>query len=465
MNRSAGQAVILKTSSGALRGSLSGTAAAFLGVPYAMPPVGERRFLPAARVPAWEGIRNATEFGPGAPQPGSVRAHLLQGRPGRTDENCLTLNVWTPDPDPAARLPVLVWVHGGAFTNGAGSVPALHGADLATAGRMVVVTVNYRLGALGFALHEQLAEPDELSPGLGDLLTALEWLRDNAYAFGGRPDRITLGGESAGSMCAALLSVLPSSRDLFGQLILHSGMPGVIPDDQSRQAVRALAAELGVGVPDLRGADASALIAATAAIGPAHRFGPAIPGDLTTLRAAAPPRPQLISTTADEGTFFFIDRPHPYPVREDQALAVLAGLFGPPGPAAYRNTEAGEPLRNASAVITERMFSAPAGEWASAAAGTGAAVHRALYAHPTPAWGGWLGATHTIEIPLLFGTFRRPELAALYRADPLAPAMADKLQTMWTRFVHTGLPGANWPQWTPGQLFVRRFDPRASSLP
>jgi carboxylesterase type B len=87
MMRSAGQAVILKTSSGALRGSWSGTAAAFLGVPYAMPPVGERRFLPTARMPAWEGIRNATEFGPGAPQPGSVRAHLLQGRPGRTDEN------------------------------------------------------------------------------------------------------------------------------------------------------------------------------------------------------------------------------------------------------------------------------------------------------------------------------------------------------------------------------------------
>jgi para-nitrobenzyl esterase len=135
MKRSAGQAVILKTSSGALRGSWSGTAAAFLGVPYAMPPVGERRFLPTARVPAWEGIRNATEFGPGDSQPGSVRAYLLQGRPGRTDENCLTLNVWTPDPDPAAHLPVLVWVHGGAFTNGAGSVPAPHGADLAAAGR------------------------------------------------------------------------------------------------------------------------------------------------------------------------------------------------------------------------------------------------------------------------------------------------------------------------------------------
>jgi para-nitrobenzyl esterase len=126
MKRSAGQAVILKTSSGALRGSWSGTAAAFLGVPYAMPPVGERRFLPTARMPAWEGIRNATEFGPAAPQPGSVRAHLLQGRPGRTDENCLTLNVWTPDPDPAAHLPVLVRALAAELGVG---VPDLRGAD------------------------------------------------------------------------------------------------------------------------------------------------------------------------------------------------------------------------------------------------------------------------------------------------------------------------------------------------
>lgn len=457
MNRSAGQAVIVATSSGGLRGSWSDAVASFLGVPYARPPVGARRFLPAARVPAWEGTRDATEFGPGAPQPGSVRAHLLQGRPGSTAEDCLTLNVWTPDPDPAAGLPVLVWVHGGAFTNGAGSVPALHGASLAAAGRMVVVTVNYRLGALGFALHEELTGSTGLSPGLGDLLTALEWLRDNAPAFGGAPDRITLGGESAGSMCAALLSVLPRSRDLFGQLILHSGIPRVTPGELSRQAVRALAAELGVGVPDLRRVNAERIIAATAAIGPAHRFGPAIPGDLDTLRAAAPPRPLLISTTADEGTFFFIDRPHPYPVGEDQALAVLAGLFGPAGPATYRNTGAIEPLRNASAVITERMFTAPADEWAGAAAGTGAPVHRALYAHPTPAWGGWLGATHTIEIPLLFGTFRHRELVALYRADPLAPTMADAMQATWAQFVHTGLPGANWPRCTLDQPFVRRL--------
>jgi len=130
MKRSAGQAVILKTSSGALRGSWPGTAVAFLGVPYAMPPVGERRFLPTARVPAWEGIRNATEFGPGAPQPGSVRACLLQGRPGEPTRTASPLNVWTPDPDPATQMPVLVWVHDGSdrtsTAGGGGSLTWAH---------------------------------------------------------------------------------------------------------------------------------------------------------------------------------------------------------------------------------------------------------------------------------------------------------------------------------------------------
>ncbi|MER5525757.1 carboxylesterase family protein [Streptomyces sp. NPDC002677] len=449
---------------GRLRGRRTGTVDEFLGIPYAAAPVGPRRFLPPGPAPAWGGVRDATRFGAAPLQPGSARARLLQGDPGATDEDCLSLNVWTPA-DAPSNLPVLVWVHGGAFTNGAGSVPALRGARLAEAASAVVVTVNYRLGALGFACHDALGT-DTANLGLRDVVAALAWVHENVAAFGGDPGRVTLGGESAGAMCVALLSLSPAYRHLFAQVVLHSGVPVLQSPAASERAVEALASRLGVRVPELGSVPGARVLSATRDIGAEHRFWPTATGwlarPLADLHSAAPVRPTLITTTADEGTFFFVDDAWPQDVSRDKAVSVLTAMLGPGAAQRYAAAvqRAETPSTAAAAIITEQLYTRPADQWADRAAATGAGVFRAQYVHPSPAWDGRLAATHTVEIPLLFGTFAAAEFAVLYERDLRAPDLSATLQRAWSGFLHTGTPATAerpWRPWLPGDAHPQRF--------
>jgi para-nitrobenzyl esterase len=422
--------VLAQTTHGALLGQRTADhpeVRAFLGV----------RFAPAQPVPAWDGERDATAFGPAAPQLASVRSNLFQGPVGDTSEDCLNLNVWTPDGE---RLPVLVWLHGGAFVHGAGSVPVLHGARLAADAGVVVVTLNHRLGALGFARHDLLNDETGLPPALTDVLAGLAWVRDNIAAFGGDPANVTLGGHSAGAMLAGLCSVLPEAADLFGKLVLHSGFPAVQDPDDAEDAVRTLAERHGVDIGTLRTVPVERIIAATAELGMGREFGPVAAGPLATplpeLQAAAPARPVLLSTSADEGTFYFLgertDKPR---VSEEAALAVLTGMFGPDAKAAYAEQPGRRPLDRAVAVITEHLFDRPAAAWAAGCTGP---VTRVRHTHPVTVGEGWLGATHTAEIALLFGTFTDPALTALFDGDESAESAATALRTAWSAFLHTG---------------------------
>ncbi|MEU0033595.1 carboxylesterase family protein [Streptomyces sp. NPDC006333] len=457
------ESVEIDVRAGRLRGRRAGVVDEFLGVPYAAAPVGPRRFRPPEPAPAWDGVRDATRFGAAALQPGSARARVLQGDPGVTGEDCLSLNVWTPT-DAPTDLPVLVWVHGGAFTNGAGSVPALDGRLLAGAASAVVVTVNYRLGALGFACHDALGA-GSANLGLRDLVAALEWVHENAAVFGGDPGHVTLAGESAGSMCVALLSLSPEYRHLFAQVALHSGVPALQSPEASERAVEALATRLGVRVADLGSVSGARILSATRDIAASHRFWPTatgwLAGPLADLQSAAPARPTLISTTADEGTFFFIDDEWPEDVSRDKAVSVLTGMLGPD--AAQRYAQAARPanpLSTAAAALTEHLYTRPADRWAGRAAAAGSTVFRAEYAHPSPAWDGRLGATHTVDIPLLFGTFAAPEFAVLYEPDAQAPELSRTLQRAWSRFLHTGSPATparTWRPWLPGDSYLKRF--------
>src|SRR5689334_18476325 len=173
----------------------------FRGVPFAASTGGANRFRPAQPVEPWEGVRNATKRGPAAPQPPSALEGALGGQQGAQGEDCLSLNITTPGLDGAR--PVLVWIHGGAFVGGSGSVPWYDGESFARNGDVVVVSINYRLGALGFLHVGHLlgeAYADSGSAGIADQLTAIEWVRDNIAAFGGDPNRVTIFGESAGGM-------------------------------------------------------------------------------------------------------------------------------------------------------------------------------------------------------------------------------------------------------------------------
>jgi para-nitrobenzyl esterase len=231
--------VVVHTSLGELRGVTAGGLYIFRGIPYARPPAGALRFRPPERPDSWSRIRDATRFGPAAPQSLGLLGPVFSLGITRTDEDCLFLNVWTPGLD-GQRRPVLVWIHGGAFVLGAGSQSLYDGAALARRGDAVVVTINYRLGALGFLYLRQLSGgrlPASGNEGLRDQIAALQWVRDEIAAFGGDPDNVTIFGESAGAMSCATLLGTPRARGLFHRAILQSGAANHISTPETASAV------------------------------------------------------------------------------------------------------------------------------------------------------------------------------------------------------------------------------------
>jgi len=215
--------IVAETSHGRLRGVVEDGVVAFKGVPYAAPPTGPLRWRPPEPPARWTGIRDALEFGPRAPQSAPLPTETFPGDPLEQSEDCLSLNVWTPEVDDARR-PVMVWVHGGGFTTGSGAVGLYRGEHLARRG-VVVVTINYRLGALGWLAHPLLEHP---AGGLGnwgllDQMAALAWVRDNIAGFGGDPSKVMVFGESAGAMSVAALLASRSARPLFRRAAVQSG--------------------------------------------------------------------------------------------------------------------------------------------------------------------------------------------------------------------------------------------------
>src|SRR5262245_4742922 len=210
--------LVVRTKAGELRGARENGVAVFRGVPYAAPPVGDLRFAPPRPVQPWPGARDARQDGPIAPQARSRLAHVMGDFERPQSEDCLTLTVWTPAAD-AGKRPVQVWIHGGAFGSGAGSLPWYSGERFATNGDVVAVSINYRLGALGF-----LCLPGVSNGNLGllDQVAALRFVRDNIAAFGGDPDNVTVVGQSAGASSIAMLMTMPAARGLFRRAILQS---------------------------------------------------------------------------------------------------------------------------------------------------------------------------------------------------------------------------------------------------
>src|SRR5499427_10768326 len=210
--------LVVRTKAGDLRGARENGVAVFRGVPYAAPPVGDLRFAPPRPGQPWQGVRDARQDGPIAPQGRSRLAHVMGDFERPQSEDCLTLTIWTPAPD-AAKRPVLVWLHGGAFSSGAGSLPWYSGERFAANGDMVVVSINYRLGALGFLYLPGVSDGNL---GLLDQVAALRFVRDNIAAFGGDPDNVTVVGQSAGASSIAMLMTMPAARGLFRRAILQS---------------------------------------------------------------------------------------------------------------------------------------------------------------------------------------------------------------------------------------------------
>jgi para-nitrobenzyl esterase len=458
---------LISTAAGELRGCRFAPAdtEGFYGIPYAAEPSGAGRWAPPRPPAPWAGVRDATTFSPVCPQPARPFSEWAHGPLPATGEDSLTLNLWRPAGPATAGRPILVFLHGGGWALGWGSNPLLDGRHLAGALDAVVVTLNYRLGSLGWLCHPALAtEPGAPRGnwGLLDQLAALRWVADHGAAFGGDPSRVTLAGESAGAGSVLHLLNQPAADGLFDRAItqsppLHELV--VDPGLGERWAV-ALAARLGFGtdlaqaLPRLRALGADAIVAAQEALlgeefrgtrgGAMPVVDPAsLPVDPASTPGVRPDVPLLIGTNADEGTFFFRAagrRPEPHGAELE---AMVARLAHTDAPAALIETTRARLRESGSAagvndvvcaVATEAWFAGPVRRYARARAAAGATVHRYRIDHPSP--DADLGALHSISVPLLFGSWREGGVPARLAGEgPVTAAVTDAIDADWARFV------------------------------
>jgi para-nitrobenzyl esterase len=471
------------TTLGDLLGQRENGITRFRAVPYAAPPVGPRRFAPPAPPEPWSGVRDVRHHGPIAPQPPS-RLRLAMGEFGdRTqDEDCLTLAIATPAPD-GARRPVLVWLHGGAWLSGAGSLDWYDGAALARSADVVVVGVNYRLGPLGFLHYPGLADG---MMGLLDMVAALRFVRDHVASFGGDPNNVTLMGQSAGAGAIYRLIIMEETRGLFHRAIAQSGTlrRGLAATEATARA-RRLMQLLGID-PDaaeaperLRAAPARDMItlqmqiarenAKFAAIDPA--FPPVFDdfGDVDTfstrIAAAAAERgiDFILGTTREEMHAFLVADPTmatPDPNATAERFAALAGSAD--AIEAYRRRRPGGNRRDLLAdLLTDHGFLFPQQGLADrlVQAGQHVFLYQFDWAAPASPW----RACHCIELPFVFGTrpaWEAPMLSGLDNAEYIG--ISNAMMAAWTSFSRTGLPAipdTPWPVYEPEHRTTMCFGP------
>jgi len=455
------------TSLGALRGCVEDGLYAFRGVPYAAPPVGAGRWKAAAPHPGWAGVRDAAEYGTSAPQPwlpGGMPPVGSHGAPP-FGEDCLTLNLWTPGIDDARR-PVLVWIHGGGFLTGSGSLPFYACDTFARDGDVVAISLNYRLGPLGF-----LAGVGDANVWLTDQLAALQWIVANVAAFGGDPGRVTLAGQSGGAFSVAALAHHPAGRGLFQRGILQSAPLGLeLPTaDEALARTRSLARHLGHDDPDaLRAEPWERLISGTVAVmGEYAQFGewglaflPVIDEETMPehpVAALADADIELmIGWTSAEASFAFGMNPQYAGTTRDQVIAWARTRYGDRAAALYNRyaaASAGASPRDVlTEMVTDGLFRCGGFRVAAARAGT-RPVHAYQFEVASPLLDGALGATHCMELPFTFANIERWGPAPFAQGVPAAVVerVTGALHGAWINFIRDGDPnagrGARWRPW------------------
>ncbi len=463
---------LVATSRGTVAGRRSNGVSAYLGVPYAAPPLGPHRFTAPAPHPRWGGIRPAIDHGPAPIQGGGSPGRALVDLSVPTQsEDCLTVSVWTPSADRAARLPVMVWFYGGAFLTGGNSVPAYDGARLAARG-VVVVSVNYRLGLFGW-LREPALGADG-NQGLDDQVAALRWVHEEIVNFGGDPDSVTVFGESAGAGSIAAHLAHAGSEPLFHRAILQSGSYNLIGTlEEAADTTARLTAHLGLAPAQWRELDTETLRAAQDVATPrsAGVFyrptadGVRLPTDpAATLMRNAPAVPLLCGTNEHEYGFYWGRSERFDTVSDEHLQAAVARLHDDPVSLVERYRTArqgrGEPVDNRSvgiAILSDQTFRVPVmalAEWQSRRAATFA--YR--FEHRSPLFEGLVGACHVLEVPFVFSTYDHPSVAAFtgYDVSPdEVTALSDQLATAWVRFATTG--DAPWSRYDAVRRTTRRF--------
>ena len=463
--------VIGETSAGKVRGSVVEGINVFKGIPYGGTTAGKNRFLPPTKPAAWTGVRDALAYGPSAPQI-SANGRGPAGSPGQS-EDCLVLNVFTPDLSRGRNRPVMVWLHGGGFATGSGSGPIIDGTNLARTGDVVVVSINHRLNVFGFTyLGEQAGSDFALSGGAGmlDIVAALQWVRDNIGHFGGDPNLVTIFGQSGGGRKVATLMSMPSAKGLFHRAIIESGavLRLTTPED-AIHTTELLLAELGLKsnqARELQTVPVERLLAANESVYKKITLRePGMVANSPMIDGQALPRhpwdpdgpalsasiPLLIGHAKTEETLY--DRPTPEKLNLDETglkQRVAKRIAGDPEHMieVFRNAHPdATPWDLWILIATDCPRGAYTRELAKrkvVQAGAPAYVYR--FDWETPEGGGHMRSPHTIEIQFVFNNIKVG--GPLISKMPEAYALADKVSAAWVAFARTGNPStAKLPKW------------------
>ena len=482
-------APVVTTRDGRLRGSVVAGVTGFKGIPYAAPPFGAGRLQPPRPVNPWDGIRDALEFGAEPPQPRMPdgQAAGMVWDPATPGEDCLNLNVWTPDPA-AHGLPVMVWIPGGMFEVCSGAT--YDGSRFARDG-VVCVTINYRVGVEGFLYLADGAA----NLGLLDQIAALQWVHDQIAAFGGDPANVTIFGESAGAMSVGTLLAIPRADGLFRRAITQSGAADrVLTADDALRMGRTFADRLGVAPtraafaaipPDRLVAATTKLKADVMAHPDPELWGleviasilpwqPVIDGDLLPARpieriaeGASRDVDVIAGSNADDWRLFVVengsmgrvtDATLAGPVVDHGFETVRAYGVSDEDLAAYRAAYPGASAVDVlAAVETDWWCRVPALRLAEAHAAAPAGTYLYEFAWPSAAMGGVFGACHALEIGFVFDTLdhgMEQMLGAMLEGAP--QALADAMHGAWVAFAATGDPG--WPRYDLDRRATMRFD-------
>jgi para-nitrobenzyl esterase len=451
---------------GLLLGRIEDGLTVYRGIPYAAPPTGELRWRPPQPAPKWHGIRIADQFGRACMQTNAAIAKLPP-----PSEDCLYLNVWTPAKNANEKLPVMVWIHGGGFVAGTPAERTYDGAWLANKG-VVVVSIGYRLGVMGFLAHPELSAESNKhvsgNYGLLDMIAGLKWVQKNISAFGGNPNRVTIFGESAGAAAVSILCASPLAKGLFQSAIAESGAffapvradstgpgDGANPLSSAEKAGVEFLKNVGVAnIAELRKLPAEKIQAASLrrpGINGPNVDGWIVPDDLYKLYQAGQYNdvPVIVGYNSDEGATFGVFASHEAYV---ESVRDHYGPFADKILAVYPGGETPAEKRTERNLRRDSSFGSHSWSWIRLQTQTGKS--KAFYyffdVHPdypadSPKAG--FGSPHASELPYIFDDLSGPNHPA-----PVIPAdhiMAEMIRTYWTNFAKTGDPnGPGLPKWT-----------------